>query len=146
VIRCENAIEVSVPPAEAFATVDDHQRAPRWLSRCIEIRQTSDGPKSVGTTLLYRYHERGREGSMSGSVTEYAKDQALAMRFSDAMAEIRLAFRFAPSGAGTRIDETVEVVLKGLVGKLMSPLIGRLAKAQVENDGRALKALIEARA
>ena len=141
-IRCEVMLEVGRPPADVFAFVDDIGKAPQWLGRCVEIQQTSPPPKRVGTTLRYFYKEGGRRGEMDGVVTEYEKDKRLAMSYSDKMFDVAVAFRFEPSGFGTKVQHNVEITPKAFVAKLMSPMIGAATRKQVERDTAKLKGLL----
>lgn len=140
-IRCEIRLDVARAPSEVFAFVDDVSKAPRWLSRCASIEQTSPPPKGVGSTLRYTY--RGGPGTMEGTVTAYQKDRDLAMRYQDRMFDVDVAFRFQPQGTGTTIEHSVAIEPKGFVVKLMSPMIRAATRKQIAHDTAMLKRLLE---
>ena len=145
-IEYQVQVDVSRPPSEVFAFLDDVRQTPRWLERCTEIQQTTPGPKGVGTKLRYAYADRGRSGTMEGTVTEYEKDRRLAMRFIDPMLDVQVGFRVEPAGAGARIVHRVEITPRNLMAKMMSPMISAATKKQVDADTAKLKAMLEARA
>jgi carbon monoxide dehydrogenase subunit G len=144
-IRCEVGLDVARSPSEVFAFVDDVGQAPRWLSRCQSIEQTSPLPKRVGTTLRYTYKEGAGPGVMEGAVTAYEKDRTLAMHYDDRMFGVDVSFRFAPQGTGTHIDHAVAITPKALMAKLMAPLIRGATRKQITGDTAMLKRLLESR-
>ena len=76
-IRCEVGLDVARSPSEVFAFVDDVSQAPRWLSRCKSIEQTSPPPKRVGSTLRYAYKEGGGAGTMDELRADLRPDSSL---------------------------------------------------------------------
>src|SRR5439155_14277393 len=106
-LRCAVTLDVSRPPSEVFAFLDDISKPPRWLSRCTGIEQLSPGPKGVGTTLRYSYKDPARTGTMDGVVSAYERDRRLEMKYQDAMLDVEVAFRLEPSGSGTRLEHAV---------------------------------------
>src|SRR5258705_13973416 len=100
-MRAETQIGKS--PAEVFAYLDDLQKTPLWNLRCVEVKQTSDGARSVGSKLHYRYKEGGRKGEMQGEVTAYEKPQRLAMRYVDKMMSVDVAFELTAASGGTQL-------------------------------------------
>jgi len=144
-IRCDIALDVARPPAEVFAFVDDVSQAPRWLSRCQSIEQTSPPPKGVGTTLRYTYKQGAGPGVMDGTVTGYERDRTLAMHYTDRMFEVEVSFRFSPQSAGTHIDHAVTITPRAFMAKLMGPMIRGATRKQLAADTVTLKRLLESR-
>jgi uncharacterized protein YndB with AHSA1/START domain len=145
-IRCEVTLDVARPVGEVFAFVDDVRNTPRWLGRCAGLVQTSTGEKGVGTTLQYTFREGARTGTMQGSVTAYERDRKLEMQYADAMFDVGVTFAFEPLGTGTRIAHAVEIQPKGLVGKLMTPIIRSATRQQIDRDTHKLRELLQANA
>lgn len=133
-IHCEVTVHVPRPPSAVFALVDDVTRMPSWLGMCVELRQTSAGPRQVGAALLYQYRQGGRVSQMEGVVTEREQDRKLGMTFHDRHFEVAVRFRFEPSGAGTQIQHVVEITPKSFVARLMSPLIRGATQKQIAKD------------
>ena len=50
-IEAQATLEISKPAVQVFALIDDLSKAPLWLESCIELRQTNDKPRVVGTML-----------------------------------------------------------------------------------------------
>src|SRR5438552_2384856 len=50
-IALDATVNVPKPPTDCFAYLDDFANTPRWNPRCVEVRQTSPGPRAVGSAL-----------------------------------------------------------------------------------------------
>jgi uncharacterized protein YndB with AHSA1/START domain len=141
-IHCEVTVHVPRPPSVVFAFVDDASKMPSWLGMCVELRQTSAGPKQVGTTLLYTYRQGGRESQMSGVVTEREPDRRLGMQYQDQQFAVAVSLRLEPSGTGTQLTHIVEITPKSFAARLMSPLIRGATQKQLAQDTAKLVALL----
>ena len=142
-IVCEESVEIARPPGAVFALLDDLSKTPQWNERCVEVRQTSDGPRAVGSKLVYRYREPGREGEMQGEITAWDKDRKFAMRYSDAMLDVSVGFEL--SGAGpTKVVHHIEIQTKGVLMWLMTPIIRRATRKQTTALVGKLKSVVEA--
>lgn len=139
----EAVIEISRPPAEVFALLDDAPQTPLWLESCTSLEQRTPGPKAVGAALAYAYRQGGHAGQMDGVVTAYAPAAALGMRFSDPRFSVDVDFRLAPSASGTTVQHRIGIAPRSLVGRLMSPLIQLGNRRQVSNNLARLKRLAE---
>ena|SRR5438105_3865419 len=142
-IRTEETIEINRPPDEVFRFLDDEANTPKWNPRAVEVKRTSAGEKAVGTKLHYVYKDPGRQGEMDGEVTGYEKDRKLAMRFSDRMMDVSVGFELSPAPSGTRVHHFVEIELKGLLAKLMTPVVRSATKKQVQTEIASLKSHLE---
>ena len=142
-IRSESSVAIAKPGAQVFAFVEDHSKASTWLESCIELRQTSPGPKQTGATMHYVYREGSGKKEMDGTVTAYAKDRQLAMRFADSKFEVQIEFLFSSVAEGTLVTHSIMIEVKGFFGRLMSGMIEAGNKRQVVNNLFRLKLLLE---
>jgi uncharacterized protein YndB with AHSA1/START domain len=142
-IEAQATLEISKPAVQVFALIDDLSKAPLWLESCIELRQTNDKPRVVGTPLHYEYRQGGRAGAMDGVVTAYDPGRQLAMRFTDDRFEVAIDFRLSASGSGTLVGHTVAITPKSLLGRLMSPLIQLGNRKQVVSNLARAKEILE---
>jgi len=138
-IRNEVTLQIAKPVGDVFAFVDDTSQAPRWLSRCVSIEQRSPDPKAIGTQLHYTHSS----GTMDGSVSAYEKDRRLGMSYTDPMFDVVVDFWFDGENGATTVRHATAIQPKNLIGKLMSPLIGRMTRQQMAKDTQTLKALLE---
>jgi len=141
-ISIEEEFEVAKSPSEAFALLDDLAKTPEWNTRCVEIAQSSPGPRAVGSKLRYKYRDPGRVGEMEGTVTAYEKDRALTMSFVDKMLDIVVGFSLAPTSAGTRIRHSIAITPKSFLAKLMTPVIRGATRRQTTESVARIKRLL----
>ncbi len=142
-ITCDAQVDVARPSADVFTFLTNWGMTPRWLGRCVELRQTSPGPPAAGATLHYRYREPGREGTMEGRVTEFVPDERLVLAFTDDLADVEIVFALRAAGAGTSLRQTVSIEPKSWSMKLAAPMIRGATIKQLERDTAQLKHLLE---
>ena len=139
-VHCEYTIEIPKSPAQVFAFLDDVARTPLWFSRCTEVEKLDPGANGLGTRLRFTVRQRGDStGTMEGSIAGYARDQHLAFRMSDKVFEVTIDLELAAIATGTRVAHRIDVVPRGIVGKLLQPVIRRVLPAQVAIDMAKLR-------
>jgi uncharacterized protein YndB with AHSA1/START domain len=142
-IESQSSIEIAKPAEAVFAFVDDTSHAPRWLQECVEVKQTSPGPKGVGSRLHYVHRQGGKRAEMDGSVTAYERDRRLGMSFGDPMLDVAIDFQFAPTAGGTRVTHSCVITPKTFLAKLMTPMIRGANHKQVAGNLARLKQALE---
>lgn len=141
-ISFEHTLDVPAAPTTVFAILDDVERTPEWLTRCVGMEKLSTGPTGVGTRLRYAFRDAGREGVMEGEVTAHEPGRRLTMRFDDSQMTALVDFRVAPAGDGaTSLTHAIELTPKTFAGKLFAPLIRRKLPAQTIHAMEALRSL-----
>lgn len=143
-IQCAATTRIACAPAQVFALLDDLERAPEWLDRCVWIVQTSQGARDAGTALRYRYRDRGREGEIAGMLEVYEPDRRIAMTFSDPALDVRVVFELAAEAHGTLLRHAAEITPKRLVIKLLSPWLRSSLRRQMGEVMERLRELAEA--
>jgi len=144
-IQSESTVLIAKPVSEVFTFIDDFSQAPSWLESCIELTQASPGSRAVGSSLHYKHRQGGHAGEMDGTVTAYEKDAQLEMKFADPMFEVVIAFRCAPDTTGCMVTHSIAITPKGLMSKLMTPMIKAGNVKQVNSNVSRLKDLLEKR-
>jgi uncharacterized protein YndB with AHSA1/START domain len=114
-----------------FAWVCDLRHAPDWLEACVDLALVKPGWER-GAELRYVFREGRGEGRMSGVVSEYDPGRRLVMEFKDPRFGVIVSFDFAPAGTGTRVTHAIAIEAKGLMGKLMAPMIRAGNERQVK--------------
>ena len=141
-IAYEHTLDVPAAPATVFAILDDVERTPEWLTRCVAMEKLSTGPTDVGTKLRYAFRDASRDGVMDGEVTAHEPNARLTMRFEDAQMNAVVDFRAVAAGEGaTRLTHSIELTPKTLAGKLFAPLIRRKLPVQTIHAMEALRSL-----
>lgn len=141
-ITVDAQVEVARSPAQVFEYLDDFTKTPQWNDRCVEVRQTSPGPRGVGSDLHYRYRERGRQGDMTGTIREYRPGESLVMEFTDKLLTVSVGFRLQAAGSGTRIVHELVITPKSWLMKWMAPMIRGAIRKQAQRAVEALRTLL----
>jgi uncharacterized protein YndB with AHSA1/START domain len=119
-IKNEAKVEIPRSASEVFKMVTDPASAPRYLSGCVELRR--EGELRSGAPLHYTTKQGGRTVEMDGTITAVDKDRKLTMQFGDRAFEVVVDFTLAPVNGHTRLDHSISITPRGLVGRLMVKL------------------------
>lgn len=135
---------VHATPEAIFGILADVTRTPEWLDRCTQLDRLTDGPLAVGDALRYHYTQGRSSGVMDGTVSAYEPNRRLTNTFTDSMMDVTVDFVAEPIDAtSTSLTHTITIETKGLMGRLLSPVISRQLPAQTTQAMAALKALAE---
>lgn len=146
-LRIDVTTMISRPADEVWDYFMDLRNSPRWTRSGSELRATSAGPFGVGTTVESVRTLFGRE-IKSQTLTATRYDPGRLISFTADVAVLgRLVggFTFEGVGTETRISRWTELDgggARGLLGRILLPLVGRSQGTELAN----LKRLIEARA
>ena len=141
-VHFESSVDIAKPQAAVFAVLDDVSRTPEWLSRCTKIEKLDPGPNGVGTRLRYDYLQGKRPGTMEGSIAAHGPPDHIAFRYSDKMFDVTINFKLATADAGTKLTQTIDIVPRSIMGRLIQPLIRRVLPNQTVADLEKLRALV----
>lgn len=140
VTHVKTSITIMRPPEDVFlALVDDRAHA-KWSSAL--RTKISDGPVGVGTTYEVVGKALGRRFEAHSRVTEFEANRRFAMA---ARTPFPAAFTYSltPVDGGTRVDETLDAVLGGLL-RLAQPVLLSMFRRQMQGDLETFRDLMEA--
>ena len=142
-IEFSHTLAVATSPEQTFDVLDDFSQTPKWLTRCTGIETLSVGGNAVGTQLRYAYRERGRVGTMAGTITAREPGQRLTCAYTDKLMDVTVDFQMTRAGSGTRLTHSISMTPKAFVIKLVAPLIRKGIAKQTIDAMEKLKALLE---
>jgi uncharacterized protein YndB with AHSA1/START domain len=144
-ITSEASIEVGRPAVQVFDYVTDLGHAAAWLQDCVELALVDPAAGwSRGSKLRYVHKQGGQAGRMEGAVAAWEPGRRLEMEFADGHFAVTIRFGFESLAAGTRVTHSVAIDTKGLMGKVMGPLIRAGNERQVRANLLRLKSQVEA--
>ena len=141
--KLEVSIEINRPMAEVIAFVEDNSNDPMWQTSVLESIKKTDGPAAVGT--IYHVQEKflGRVIEQDWEVTAREDDgSAWAAKSKAGPFPMETTMLFEPCGEGTRVSRTLSIDV-GRFFKAASPVVGHIAKRELETDFANLKELLE---
>ena len=144
-LRVEASVVINRPVEEVFAFVTTPENDPQWRSGMLESKQTSEGPKGVGTTEQGVVQLLGRRIEWTAEATEYEPNKKVKDKVAAGPMSAEQSQTFEPVEGGTRFT----LVLEGETGgffRLAEPIVIRILQRDLEADVANLKDILEAEA
>lgn len=127
-------IETTLPLDEAFAFVADFANAAHWDPGVATSERTNAGPVGVGARYRLGVRMGGRVAPMDYEITTFEPSRRVVLTGSGSGVAAVDDIRFEATPAGTRIDYTADIRLRG-PRRLLAPFAGG-AFARIGRDAR----------
>jgi len=142
----EVSITINRPIADVIAFVDDCNNDPMWQTSVLESEKKTPGEPNVGTIYHMKEKFLGRVIEQDWVVTEHSEDgHYWAAKSTKGPFPMATSMKFEAKGDTTVIHRTLSVDV-GRFFKVASPVVGHIAKRELEMDFANLKELLEAEA
>jgi len=143
VAEIDHTIEISRPPEEVFARLNDVTRWSEWQDDVLSARIEGDGPIEVGTKVTQTRRLGRRELTTTTEVTEYNPPRSYAFRgVGGPIRPIARCTVEPVDGARSRV--TFELGFEGHgPGKLVLPFVRRQARKTLASQHERLKEQME---
>lgn len=137
-------IEVNAPIEKVFDAVSDADKQKIWMEGLEETIYPSplEG-NPVGKPFKQRIREGGRVNEYDGEVTAYDKPNHLGVRVSNKQFAVQVDYRFTPTGSGTRLDYSAEMMMHTWVARIMGLLFGWFTRGILDKQMKKLKQVAE---
>jgi hypothetical protein len=113
---------IAAPVADTFAQFTDLDGMPGRIKGITKVEKLTPGPVGLGTKYKETRLMFKREATETFEFTAFEPNRRYEMVANSCGAEYRFDFRFAPEGAGTRVDVTSNIRAVSFWAKLFSPL------------------------
>ena len=135
--------EIDRPVEAVWAFIVDPANNPKWDPGTLEVRQTSDGPMGVGTTLLATVELLGRR-DLDIRIIGFEPHRSVSFEFaSGPVTGTRVRYDLeSVTVARTRLTRSMELHLRG-AWSVLRPLIGRSARRHRADEVENVKRLLE---
>jgi len=141
--KLEAQVEINRPISEVIAFVDDNSNDPMWQTSVLESEKKTAGPAAVGTIYHIKEKFLGRVIEQDWEVTARSDDgSAWAAKSKGGPFPMEATMEFEACGEGTRINRTLSIDV-GRFFKAASPVVGHIAKREMDMDFANLKELLE---
>ena len=134
---------INRPVEEVFTALQDLDKAPRWNPGLTEVRQTSNGPLGVSSTMVYVGRFLGRSYESPSVCTEYIANQRFVSRTTSGPFHLEVENTVEAADGATRLSSLYRGESRGFF-KLAEPVVIRLTRKHFETAAENLKALLEA--
>ncbi len=142
----EFSIEIDRMPDDVFRFVEDPSNDPIWRSGMSDSKQTSEGPRGVGTTGEEVYRVAGRESPSAWKITVYDPGRLVEYVSTSGPFKYHGVWRYETSGSGTRLTVGIEwsVTDPEALGGLSERAVLRTWEEVTAKELQGLKKLLEA--
>jgi uncharacterized membrane protein len=140
-----HSVEISRPPKDVFAYLDQLERHSEWQESLVSTKVETDGPTRVGSRATDTRRVGGGTRQITNEITEHDPPWRVAFRGVAGPVRPIGKVRVQPLEGQTRSRVTLELELEGHgLGKLIAPRARRDASKQIPQDHARLKELLEA--
>ena len=133
---------------EVWDLVADVEMRHTWLDGLEKPRRTSEIESGPGAVYATRFRRLGIGLKVTYTVTGSEPPRRHAMRIAMPMMPFDALMEFAPEGGGTRVAYTMNTGSGGrlatLFATVLGPIMRAVARRQLLNELRGLKAALEA--
>jgi uncharacterized membrane protein len=143
-VEVEHSIEISRPPDEVFAALNDVSRFHEWQPDLLSASVEGDGPLRVGSKVTSTRKLGRRELETKTEVTDFDPPRSYGFRGIDGPVRPIAKGTVEPVSDGTSSRVTFGLDFEGHgAGKLILPLLRRRARQQLAENHQRLKERLE---
>jgi len=139
-------IDINSTPEIVFSWLGTPERAMMWQTSVSKTEILHETPNMIGTTFREVVEENGRRVEMNGVVTDYRKDQVLAMHLDSKYNNVDVEYRLEEIGGRTRLTMISNIRLRSFLRVLsiiLWPAFKKKLLGQLNREYASLKELCE---
>ena len=141
----EQQIVINAPAEKVFNYVADISKHGEWgqPSQKLQVEKTSEGPIGKGSTFKSTGRQFGTQND-TVTITEYVPNEKVVYESQGKAGHIRHAFQLSPSGSGTEVTKSFDVVKAGFPFALFLPMAKAfIIPGALSSDLQRIKAKLE---
>jgi uncharacterized protein YndB with AHSA1/START domain len=142
-IRNEFVAEFERPVEDVFAFVDNDDKVKQWIGGLIETTRDSDQEPGVGSRFRQKIKVGNRIMVMDGELLACERNKLLRVKIESDMCEMKVNYHFKALNGRTQLTYTCDSTYRGLVYRLLSPLIRRITQQKLNKDFDRLQRLLQ---
>jgi len=142
-VSYECSVEVNKSAAQAWASMNNEENLPKWISGYKRSELVSGTEGTVGAVSKVYIEEEGREQVMQETITALEAEKRMAMSFTMDFMDMDYEMIFNEAGGKTVITTSSTSEGNGLFAKSMLSFMHEAMKSQEEKNLANLKKVIE---
>ncbi len=145
-IQMNVSTDVAAEPARVFALASDFPNLPGHVAGIIRVEMLTDGPVGVGTRFKETRKFGGRQATETMVVAEFDAPRSYVLKARSCGSIFRSRVRVEPAPGGARLSIETTAKADSLFARLLSPLVGLMAKSMkkcLEDDLAQIKQAAE---
>lgn len=139
-------IDINNTPIKVFSWLGTPEKAMEWQSNVSQITVLHQTPDMIGTTFSEVIEEDGKSVKMSGVVTDYRKNELLAMHLDGKYNSVDVKYRLEDLIGRTHLIVSSNIKFKSflrIATIVLWPVFKRKLLKQLNQEYSKLKALCE---
>ena len=139
-------MDINSTPEIVFSWLGTPERAMMWQTSVSKTEILHETPNMIGTTFREIVEENGRRVEMNGVVTDYRKDQVLAMHLDSKYNNVDVEYRLEEIGGRTRLTMISNIRLRSFLrvfSIILWPAFKKKLLGQLNREYASLKELCE---
>jgi uncharacterized protein YndB with AHSA1/START domain len=140
--KTERSTDIAKPPEEVFRYLFEPDLVPQWTTGLEGYERLDSGPLGRGARFRERLEVSGQKVDTELEVTAYDPPRSAESRAEIRGIDVFSTYDLQPSGAGTRLTQTIEATGGGLKGRVLIPVIQPHLERKLEADLAALASLL----
>jgi len=142
--KLEASIKINCPIADVIAFVAESGNDPMWQTSVLESEKKTEGEPNIGTVYYVREKFLGRVIEQEWVITARNADgRSWAAKSTTGAFPMETTMLFEGDGESTSVHRTLSIDV-GRFFKVASPVVGHIARREMQNDFENLKELLEA--
>jgi carbon monoxide dehydrogenase subunit G len=142
--RFESSGLVDRPVGAVFEYLAKPENDAQWSAGTRHVERTSPGPLGVGSLLRYVIRFGGARLDMRFVITDFVPDSVIAGRTLGTRLRATGRRTVEAADGHTRVAIAGELVVGGIAGRALEPVLDRVGQRQVRADFARLVARLEA--
>lgn len=141
--RIETVIEAT--PEQVFYVMTDPELSKEWLKGAVETLPLSGPMDRPGARFKQRFRQGGKWSEYEGQITAFEKGKLFAAELFNGPFVSCARYEVEPNGTGTLLHYSLEFRGRTFAGKILSLMLGFMAKVMCRQQVRDLKRFVEER-
>lgn len=142
--RGHYTIEINRPVEEVFRYMNDPANMKKWMGGLVDVIPLTSGGPEPGAKARQVFVENGRRIELLEEMLIYEPNRRVKIRASGDAFEVTADYTLHDIGGRTRIEYVSDLRMKGLIARLISPIISRITHKRLVEDFDRLRQQVEA--
>lgn len=126
-----HSVEIPKPPSEVFPWLLEQDKVPQWTSDLEHY--DVEGPLGVGTRVTQKLSVAGGI-VLAMEIKAFDPPSGAATFFETNGVKVSSGYVLEPSGAGTRLTQTLEAKAGGLTARMLIPVVQGRLETKLKSD------------
>jgi len=140
--KTERSTDIAKPPEDVFPYLFEADKVPQWTTGLSSYERLDGGALGTGSKFRENLEVSGQKIDAELEITAFAPPHRAESRTEIRGIDVISTYELAPSGAGTRLTQTIEASGGGLKGRVLIPVIQPHLEKKLDADLAALASLL----